>query len=71
MVGKHAVFNYPSEFRSLPEYTAHAGWQVVVLRELTEDEYDNADPDRERMFKIQAEDGWVGDAFESELEEIV
>ncbi len=63
---KQAIFYYSKEFTTLPDYTAHAGQTVKVLRPLTADEYD-ADPTMERMFKIRASDGWEGDAFESEL----
>lgn len=62
-----AIFNYPVEFKSLPEYTAHSGCKVKIIRELIDGvEYDR-DPDGELMYRVRAEDGWEGDAFESEL----
>ena len=75
---KQAVFNYPKEFVTLPDYTAHAGQTVEVLRELSQADacdvplkadgtYEPEPHDVERMFRIQAADGWQGDAFLSEL----
>ena len=66
-----ATFRYPVEFVTLPDYTAHAGHSVEIIRELGPDESDHhADPENcERMFKVRSlQDGWEGDAFESELE---
>jgi hypothetical protein len=68
---KRARFDYPFEFKTLPEYTSHAGQVVEVLRELGSEESDHhVDPEMEKMFKIKASDGWIGDAFESELIEV-
>jgi len=62
------TFEYPREFVTLPDYTAHAGQEVVVVRALTRAEADyHDDPDLERMFKVRTADGWEGDVFESEL----
>lgn len=61
-------FDYPPEFTTLPEYTAHAGQIVTVLRALR-----HRGPDAEfefegdAMFRIRADDGWEGDAWRSEL----
>lgn len=63
-----AKFNYPEEFVTLPEYTSHAGQMVTVLDQLSASEADRDDDNLERMFHIQADDGWIGHAFESELE---
>lgn len=62
---KTAIFDYPEAFTTLPEYTAHAGQLVTVVRPLIDGaEYDNqGDP----MFRIRASDGWEGDAWKSEL----
>jgi len=63
-------FNYPSLFVTLPEYTAHAGQAVTVVRKLDAAQGDNVEPDNadmECMYRIRAADGWEGDAFESEL----
>lgn len=62
---KTAIFNYPKEFKTLPEYTAHADQVVTIVRPLIEgEEYDDeGDP----MFRIRAADGWEGDAWQSEL----
>ena len=77
-------FAYPSEFVTLPDYPAHAGQIVTVVKEINQaagngNEYGDVplkadgtyepEPwDLERMFVIQAADGWQGDAWESELE---
>jgi hypothetical protein len=66
MENNKAVFDYPKEFITLPEYTAHAGQAVTVVRPLTEQEADQG-PDLEAMFLIRASDGWEGHTFESEL----
>ena len=71
-IGQDYIFNYPPHFTAYPDYTVHTGQQVTVIRELRDPEEYNgpkSDPDAgERMFRIQAlEDGWTGDAFESEL----
>ena len=60
-------FNYPPEFKTLPDYTAHSGQIVEVGFQLSEEEADRS-PELERMFHIRATDGWRGHAFESELE---
>lgn len=60
------TFYYPREFKTLPEYTAHAGQKVEVLRPLTRDEYDF---EGEAMFLVQASDGWQGHAYRSELQD--
>lgn len=63
-----AVFNYPTKFVTLPEYSAHRGCIVEVLRELGPDESDHhIDPNLEPVFHIRASDGWEGNAFKSEL----
>lgn len=65
-----AIFRYPTQFTTLPEYTEHADQIVSVGEQLSEQEADRGD-DLERMFHITAQDGWHGHAFESELEEVV
>lgn len=65
VINKKYRFAYPQEFVTLPEYSEHRGRTVNVLaciQEETEDE--------EAMYKVQASDGWIGEAFESELEEL-
>lgn len=66
-IGKRYRFAYPEAFISLPNYTAHRGQTVTVRRYLNSDE---ADSTEEQMFKVQADDGWTGDAWESELAEV-
>lgn len=75
--GQSYTFDYPIEFtlhKSLPEYCAHRGAQVTVLRPCTEVEADilwddlgNGPEIVDRMFLIEATDGWQGLAYESEL----
>lgn len=62
-----ATFNYPTAFVTLPDYTAHAGQTVEVVRPCTLEEADGPDSDCEQMYVIRATDGWEGQAFESEL----
>lgn len=57
-------FDYPPQFKTLPEYTAHAGQTVTIIRALRRCEYDFQG---EAMFEIRADDGWTGHAFRSEL----
>ena len=63
-----AKFNSPTELVTLPEYTAHAGQVVQILRPCTRDEADGPEQGEEQMYLIRADDGWLGHAFESELE---
>lgn len=58
-------FNYPKKLTTLPEYTAHAGQLVTILRQCTNEE---CDPECQPIYLIQAEDGWQGHANLSELE---
>lgn len=62
-------FNYPKEFRTLPDYSAHRESFVKVLRQCTTDEC-NQQREYERMFVVKAPDGWIGHAWESELEKV-
>jgi hypothetical protein len=67
MVGNQYRFNYPKEFTTLPEYTAHAG-QIVTVTQMVPDS--DVDAEVETMWTIAAKDGWIGQAFESELEPV-
>lgn len=74
-VGQRYRFEYPVEFTSLDAYSKHRGQTVTVLRPCTANEADvlwdnwrdQGDEIVDRMFKVQADDGWIGDAWESEL----
>lgn len=79
-IGARYRFDYPNEFTSLPEYSAHRGCAVTVLRSCTESEADILWDDFgdgkgsvvcDRMFMVRADDGWEAEAWESELEDIV
>lgn len=79
VAGGQYVFRYPKEFVTLPEYTARTGQVVTVLRPCTEDEADvlwdynpesGKDEIVDRMFMVRAADGWEGEAWESELEDL-
>ncbi len=67
-IGKQYQFCYPREFKSLPEHTAHNGQIVKVLANVPSDA--DSDPDLETLWRIEATDGWQGDAFESELAQL-
>lgn len=59
-------FNYPEAFTTLPDYSAHRGATVQIVRPLIDgEEYDREDG--EAMFRIRCADGWQGDAWDSEL----
>jgi len=62
-IGQSYRMYYPSRFATRPEYTAHNGQMVKVLRHLGEDECDT----EYTMFQVQAEDGWIGHLYEQEL----
>ena len=60
-VGRSFIFDYPTEFTSLPEYTARRGSVVRVTRKLTKAESNSI------MYEVVAADGWVGHAWPDEL----
>lgn len=66
VVGEEYIFNYPTEFVTLPDYTEHRLQKVRVVSHLDTEEYDF---EGELMFTIRAEDGWIGQACEFELVE--
>lgn len=66
-IGAQYRFDYPAAFVTLPDYTAHAGKPVTVLRQLTDDECDS---ECQPMYVVQASDGWTGHADDSELADI-
>lgn len=67
-IGQSYRFDYPVEFTTLLDYSAHRGQLVTVLRETTPDE---ADPPEVsgggQMYWVVATDGWKGVADECEL----
>ena len=65
LTGKQAIFNYPKEFTTLPEYSKRRGKTVTIIRQLTDEE---CDPCQQPMYEIQANDGWIGHAWCDELE---
>ena len=60
------VFTYPNYGTpdGYPQYTAHSGQVVTVLRQLSESESDH------EMYEIEASDGWKGHAHRDELSRI-
>lgn len=68
-IGKQYRFDYPEVFTTLPAYAAHRGHTVTVLRELDETEYVNEN--NNPMYRVRAEDGWEGNAWDDELVPIV
>lgn len=63
---RRARFAYPSYGRpdGCPEYTAHSGQVVTVIRRLTDAECDS---ECQPMFLVLADDGWEGNVFGDEL----
>ncbi|KXF89773.1 hypothetical protein [Phaeobacter inhibens] len=62
------IFDYPPEFVTLLDYTAHAGQPVTVVRPLRHRGDDaEFDFEGEAMFLVRAADGWEGQAWAGEL----
>lgn len=59
-------FTYPNYGTpdGYPDYTAHSGQVVTIIRKLTPEESDNV------MYEIEAEDGWRGHADAYELRSV-
>ena len=57
-------FDYPIEFVTLPDYSAHRGQLVTIVRQLTNEE---CDPECQPMYLVRASDGWEGHASLGEL----
>lgn len=70
-IGWEYIFDYPEGFSTLPDYSAHRGSVVKVVRKMSEDEADTGIPESAEdyipMFEIVAEDGWRGKAWGDEL----
>lgn len=63
------ILRYPAEFTTLPDYTEHNGQVVEIIRPLVDgEEYDREEGDE--MFLVSASDGWEGNVYQNELEEI-
>jgi cobyrinic acid a,c-diamide synthase len=58
------TFAYPDALTTLPEYSAHRGQRVTVVRRLTDDE---CDLEVQPMYLVRALDGWEGHAGANEL----
>lgn len=69
LIGQRYRFAYPKGFTTMPEYSAHRGQTVTVTRPLSADEAQPPIPEEgiTQMYEIQADDGWVGHAWEEEL----
>ena len=65
-IGQMYLFTYPNFGKpdGFPEYTAHSGEVVTVLRQLGADE---CDYEAGSMFEVAASDGWKGHAHSDEL----
>ncbi len=65
-IGGKYRFNYPyyGTPNNYPEYTAHSGQVVTILRKLSPEESNNI------MYEILAEDGWKGHACNDELRKV-
>lgn len=77
LIGHRCIFRYPVEFTSLDDYSEHRDHTCTVVRECTPDEADLIwdDPDCtgtnhivDKMYVVHCEDGWIGHAWDSELE---
>jgi hypothetical protein len=64
-IGQAYIFNYP-ELPSLmcPEYLAHRGQLVTVIRELVDDK---VYPSNTFMYEVEALDGWRGNVWPIQL----
>ncbi len=64
------IFTYPNYGTpdTHPDYTAHSGQTVEILRQLTDEE---CDPECQPMYFIRADDGWEGHAHVSELGHLI
>lgn len=62
-IGGKYRFTYPNYGNpdSYPEYTAHSGQIVTVLRKLEPNKY------HEHLYEVQAEDGWKGSVVSDDL----
>lgn len=68
MIGTRQRFHYPNFGTpdTLPEYTAHSGQMVTVIALVPEHLNETGEP----LFSVQADDGWRGTAFQSELGDV-
>ena len=72
-IGATYRFDYPIEFVTLPEYSAHRGALVVVEKpdetsDVLWDSPNGVEEIVDRMFLVRAvADDWIGHAWESEL----
>ena len=67
----NARFDYPEQFTTMPEYSAHRGQVVTVLRRANLQEADGPEQGCDQMYWIRALDGWLGMAFSTELVPLV
>lgn len=66
VVGHAYVFAYPDfgQPSSQPDYDAHRFYVVTVLKQL---QVADAESEQQAMYEVRADDGWQGEAFDSEL----
>jgi hypothetical protein len=64
MIGEKKLFTYPAAFLMYPDYRAHSGQLVTVVRQLTDEE---CEPECQPMYLVRADDGWTGHVDASEL----
>jgi hypothetical protein len=68
--GQTYWFHYPDHFSNINGHLDHRGQQVTVIGPCPEEEADiifEDDVAVDCLFRIQAKDGWAGQAWESEL----
>lgn len=63
LVGTHVVLDCLSDRTQRPDYAAHSGQTVLVVRERDSEEADG----HEQAYLVRAADGWEGTAWASEL----
>lgn len=65
-IGGQYRFKYPNYGTpdGYPEYTAHSGQVVTIIRKMTKEETDVV------MYEIEAKDGWRGNALAGELRKV-
>jgi hypothetical protein len=65
-IGATYEFAYPKAFKAAPDYSAHRGQPVRVIR-LCDPVADKVDPGAKPVYVVQADDGWTGHANPAEL----
>ena len=62
--GEQAIFKYSDDAAAPPDYAAHSGQVITILAVRANAPIEGLS---ERRYDIRATDGWLGNAWESEL----